>query len=54
MTTSESKTELHRLMLEAAETGLSINDIEPIGTRLGIDPRKRSAKSPCVTPPDIN
>jgi len=27
-------------MLEAAETGLSINDIEPMGTRLGIDPRQ--------------
>ncbi|WP_248767253.1 hypothetical protein [Pseudomonas sp. MWU12-2345] len=40
MTTSESKMELRRLMLEAAETGLSINDIEPMGTRLGIDPRQ--------------
>ncbi|WP_248800595.1 hypothetical protein [Pseudomonas sp. MWU13-2105] len=40
MTTSESKAELRRLMLEAAETGLSINDIEPIGTRLGIAPRQ--------------
>src|SRR5450830_1680383 len=40
MTMSENKTELHRLMLEAAETGLSINNIEPIGTGLGISPRQ--------------
>ncbi|RBH52409.1 MULTISPECIES: hypothetical protein [Pseudomonas] len=40
MTTSESKMELRRLMLEAAETGLNINDIEPMGTRLGIDSRQ--------------
>ncbi|MBV6749582.1 hypothetical protein KV580_04695 [Pseudomonas chlororaphis] len=30
MTTNESKTDLHRLMLEAAEAELSINDISPI------------------------
>lgn len=40
MTTNERKTDLHQLMLEAAETGLNINDIEPICTRLGIDPRQ--------------
>ncbi|NWB95821.1 hypothetical protein HX882_07985 [Pseudomonas gingeri] len=39
MTTNENKMALHRLMLEAAETGLSLNDIEPVGTRLGIDSR---------------
>lgn len=40
MTTSESKAELHRLMLEAAEAGLSLSDIRPIFARLKIDPRQ--------------
>ncbi|WP_338524290.1 hypothetical protein NUH87_00920 [Pseudomonas batumici] len=39
MTTNENKTELDQLMLEAAETGLSIDDIAPICARLKVDAR---------------
>jgi len=38
MTTNDRKTDLHRLMLDATETGLSLNDITPICARLKIDP----------------
>ncbi|WP_338525360.1 hypothetical protein NUH87_06935 [Pseudomonas batumici] len=40
MTTNERKADLHRLMLEAAETGLSINDITPVCAQLKVDPHQ--------------